>query len=316
MKLRTVLLGLAAAALAGSVVPAGAVDSVAIDSTQVQGSRVTVTGSAAFSTAETEVADDTFVTPLDPPEAAGPLGIDLRSASISPLADGSGLRFTWQMSSLPPSVPPEGVRYTWAFRIGDSRYQLQAKLTNLASITTTEAPMDHLLQVPVGTFFQLRGACEDNYRGTPTAGCYHLAFLGGNFDYTNGRVNVDMPWRTRDQLGRIVAGDFVPGVVLEEDLAAGMSIAASLQAFVSNTTVSQYIVGWETYASGGPVVSLGVGAAGSNPGSIAYDDEAVVEDGAFGGTARGFGGANDTVFARACDVSGCAYASATPPPTP
>jgi hypothetical protein len=130
-------------------------------------------------------------------------GIDLVDAKVLPLPDGSGLRFIWEVSNLPAQVPPEGVRYNWSFTAGGAQFQLQAKRTNLASVTTTEDPVGYVQQVSKGDFFQLRGACQTSYQGTPAAGCYHLAFLKGAFDVANKQVSIDVPYQTRDSIGRL-----------------------------------------------------------------------------------------------------------------
>ena len=47
-----------------------------------------------------------------------------------------------------------------------------------------------------------------------------------------------MPYETRDAIGRLVAPEFGPGVVIEENLTATMSIVAAFQAVVGNTSTS------------------------------------------------------------------------------
>lgn len=312
MSLRKLAGSAVALALAAAVTPAGAAPAVAIGTVTVEadGSAL-VTGTATFEPVTDAVSVGGVNTQFEEPEVAGAAGIDLRDALIQPLADGSGLRFIWQLASLPPTVAPEGVRYTWSFAIGQRQYQLQAKLTNLASSTTAEAPLDHAQQVQRGSFFQLRGACVTAYLGAPISGCYHLAFLTGAFDYANARVSIDLPYRTRDAIGRLVAEDFVHGVALIENLTAGMSIAASFQAVVSNATVSDYTNGWNAYYVG-PQVALAVGSATANPLALAYAEQATITGETFSGTVSGLGGTKTTVFARACNGTECSYASLTP----
>lgn len=214
---------------------------------------------------------------------------------------------------MPPEVPPEGVRYTWAFSVNGAQFQLQAKRLNLASITTAEDPVGHALQAAnQRDFFQLRGACTNEYQGAPIAGCFHLAFLDGQFDVDGNRVVIDLPYETRDNIGRIVAAEFTPGSVLLESRSAGMSIAGAFQAVVSNTTVSNFINNWEPYYTA-PVVDLAADRSSRNAAFVNYSTRAeLAADGTWIGTVSGFGGANDTVFARACHGAVCAFAKLTP----
>ncbi|MFP5224892.1 MAG: hypothetical protein ACLGH3_04965 [Actinomycetota bacterium] len=239
-----------------------------------------------------------------PPEVATALGVGLTGALIQRI-DG-GLRFIWQTDGLPPTVPPEGVRYTWAFAVGQQTFQLQAKLTNMASSTLAEEPVEHVIQArDQKQFFQLRGACETSYLGTPIAGCYHLAFLNGGFDYDKDQVFIDMPYQTRDRIGRIVAPDFKPGAVIAENQTAGMSIAASVQAFVSNTLTSGYINGWGVYRTA-PSVALATGSNPSQAPFALYSTPADFDGTNFSGAINGTTG-SEIVFARACDGATCAY---------
>lgn len=294
---------------------ASAAPSVSITSATTSFGVTTVTGTASFpqlTDPESLPGDPVRFDPSGgdlPPEAATPLGLGLTGASIQRI-DG-GLRFIWETDGLPPSVPPEGVRYTWAFAIEGRTYQLQAKLTNLLSSTTAEEPVEHALRAQsTKPFFQLRGSCEASYLGTPIAGCYHLAFLNGGFDYAGGRVFIDLPYQTRDRIGRIVAPNFVPGAVLFENLTAGMSIAASVQAFVSNTASSAYINGWGVYRTA-PEVALATGSnAGQAPFAL-YATPAAFDGTNFLGQINGTSG-GEFVFARACDGASCSYAVRAP----
>jgi hypothetical protein len=192
----------AIACVAGlAAMPAGAAPQLAITDAVRDGATATVSGTAAFAPITEAQSVQGLNTGFAEPAVAAAAGIDLTDAKIQPLADGSGLRFVWQLSSMPAQVPPEGVRYTWSFRIGGTQFQLQAKRTNLASITTAEDPVGHAKQATVGNYFQLRGACVANYEGTPTAGCYHLAFLKGGFDTAAKTVSMDLPFQTRDAIG-------------------------------------------------------------------------------------------------------------------
>lgn len=299
------------AAIGLSLSTAHAAPSIEVLSKSTLASMTTVTGTATFpdiTDPESVGGDAVRWDPSGgdlPPEAATALGLGLQDALIVPI-DG-GLRFVWQTDGLPANVPPEGVRYTWSFGIGASTYQLQAKLTNLASITTAEEPVEHVVQLRDGDgFFQLRGACEASYQGTPTAGCYHLAFLNGEFNYTTGAVSIDLPYETKDRIGRLVAPNFKPGATLNEILTANMSIAASVQAVVSNTTTSAYINGWRPYYTA-PRVDL---ATGSNPAITPnfFPTAATLTGNSFAGTISGTTG-TEVVFARGCLGASCSTAS-------
>jgi hypothetical protein len=236
-------------------------------------------------------------------------GINLTDAKIAPLANNAGLRFIWELSAMPAQVPPEVVRYTWSFKIGTNQYQLQAKRTNLASITTAEDPVNHIQQAAAQKeFFQLRGACVTSYEGLPTAGCYHLAFLNGSFDVAGKKVTMDLPYLAKDEIGRVVTPDFKPGTVIQENVTAGMSITGAFQAVVGSTATSDYTNGWSPYYAG-PQVALGVGAEGAAPETITYGPPATLSASGFSGTVNGLTAAKNTVFARACTGIECSYTS-------
>lgn len=293
-----------------AAVPAAAAPTVSITEAVRDGSRAHVTGTAAFA----PITEGQSVGGLNKDFAdvavADAAGINLVDAKILPLEDNSGLRFTWQLKSLPAQVPPEGVRYTWSFRVGETQFQLQAKRTNLASITTAEDPVGHAKQATIGEYFQLRGACVASYEGTPTSGCYHLAFLKGKFDTAAKTVSVDLPYNTRDAIGRLVAPQFRPGVIIEENLTAGMSIVAAFQAVIGNTSTSDYTNGWDPYYVG-PRVDLAVGSARSTPDQLDYATPASLSGGTFSGIVDGLTATATTVFARACNGTECQYAKLT-----
>ncbi len=295
------------AALAG---PAAANGQVTITEAARTGNTATVSGTVVFP----EVTGPQNVggtgTAFANPQVAQAAGIDVTSATITPI-DG-GLRFTIETAAMPQAVPPEVVRYLWSFHINGRSYQLQAKKTNLASTTTTEDPVSHVQQAAAQKdFFQLRGACVTSYQGTPVAGCYHLAWLNGSFDAAGGKVTMDMPFNTRDQIGRLVAEDFKPGAALVEFQNAGTSIAGCFQAVVGTAGTCDYINGWNTYYIGGQV-HLGVGTANTAPQDASYTVPATVTDGSFTGTIGGMSNLLSTVFVRACNGTTCVYGSVRP----
>ena len=288
---------------------ASAAPTVSISGVTVTGSTGEVTGTASFETITApQSVGGTNVNWANAAVADG-AGINMTDAKIVPLANNAGLRFIWELNALPAQILPEVVRYTWSFKIGTTQYQLQAKRTNLASITTAEDPVNHIQQAAAQKeFFQLRGACVTSYEGLPTSGCYHLAFLNGSFDITGKKVTMDLPYLTKDEIGRVVAPDFKPGVVIEENQTAGMSIAAAFQAVVGNTSTSDYTNGWTPYYTG-PQVSLGVAAAGSEPTTVTYGAPVTLSGSGFSGTVSGLTAAKNTVFARACNGTECTFTS-------
>lgn len=294
---------------------ASAAPTVGLSSATASGGSVTVTGTAAFpqiTQPQSVVGDNAIITQgaAGGSELGNMAGLRIVDAGISEI--NGGLRFTWFLQDIPDQgIPPEIVRYNWAFKIDGRLFQLQAKSTNVASVTTLEDPVGHAQQLQAQRpFFQLRGACVSNYLGTPSNGCYHLAFLNGNVNTTANTVSVDLPFNTKDSIGRLVAPEFVPGKTLvdnEGDSTAGMAIAASFQAVVSNTITSQYINGYDAWRIGGRV-ELGLGSFGQNPASVSYTTTATLDGGTFSETLANPAGAN-TVFARACNGTECAYAS-------
>lgn len=313
MRTRTVLAGGLAAILSLSALafhataPEGATDASATR----DGDTVTFHGFANTpDPGQSTVPGAFFLTPFQNADVADAIGIDLQDGLIEETEDGSGLRFTWQLGSdLPPEGVPEGVRYNWSFQAGDQTYQLQAKRSNLASVTTPEAPVDHVVEAAEGDWwFQLRGACTANYlvEQNPVAGCYHLGFFDGDVDTATGTVSMVLPYEAQDSIGRVVAGTFQRGTPISENQSAGMSITASAQAMVSNTASSAYINGWGTYYPG-TAVSVALGDAGGP--TSAYTQLDTPGDGSFAGS---LSGAGTHLWVKAC--SGYAVQGVDPEP--
>ena len=300
----------AAAAVLGGGAPAGAASSVAVTSTSVSGAVVTASGTAVLPDPTGPQDIGGSITGFANDQVGTPLGLSLRGAQIERLAD--GVRFIWRLAELPDEVPPEGIRYTWSFRVGDQTFQLQAKRTNLASITTTEDPQGHALQAASGgAWFQLRGACQTSYRGLPTSGCFHLAFLQGRFDTAANTVSVDLPFETRDSIGRLVAEDFVRGAVLQANETAGASVTAQGQAVVSTTAMGSFLNAWDPYWAGASV-SLGVGRPGLDPAGVPYAAAAeLAPDGTWTGSVPGASATNTVLYVRGCNgaLASCTYTS-------
>ena len=307
----------ALAAVVAMMLPgqASAAPTVSITGVTLNGSQGTVTGTAVFQAitgAQSVVTEESTFGGSAPGNSpvGDAIGLDIQNASITPIND--GLRFTWTMGSMPAQVPPEGVRYTWGFKIGPRLYQLQAKRTNLVSVSTTEDPVGTVQHHAANqNAFELRGACVAAYQGAPVNGCYHLAWLQGSFDVANKTVTIDLPFETRDAIGRLVAPDFKPGAVVVDnggENTAGMVISASAQAAVSNTSTAQFINGVAPYYIG-PQVTLGVAAANTAPETVTYTVPAGLNGDAFTGTVSGIAGTKNTVYARACNGTECSYSS-------
>lgn len=307
---------LAAALLMFPLTPASAEAQITISSATLAGDTVTVSGTAAFSeiTEPHSVVGDFAIKSAGAAggsEAGNMAGLGLVDATILPIED--GLRFTWVVNNMPEQgIPPEVVRYNWGFKIGDRLFQLQAKSSNMVNATTIEDPVGHVQHARSGKpFFQLRGACVTEYLGTPIQGCYHLAFLEGEVDPAAGTISVDLPFNTKDSIGRLVAPEFVEGEILTDnggEGTAGMSIAASFQAVVSNTITSQYINGYDSFYIG-EHLDVAVGRPGQNPAGLSYTPATRSGD-AFTATVPQGAPTNTVAYVRACEGTVCTYANA------
>ena len=267
-----------------------------VDEVTRTGDVVTAAGTAAFDglTPATSVGGSN--TAFAAPPVSGALGTDLTDALLETLPDGAGLRFTWKLASLPAQVPPEGVRYTWSFAVGTATYQLQAKRTNVGSLTVADDPAGHALATD--GFFQLRGNCVADTMGAPVANCPHLAFLEGAFNTAEGTVTMDVPFDTE------FAPAITSGAVIVENLTAGMSISAALQAGVSNTASSDFINGWKPYYAG-PQVALATSTATSNASSGSYVPAVLAEDGTWTGALDKRPATHSRLFVRSCEGTTC-----------
>ena len=134
--LRTTLLSVLVGLLTLAALPVGA-DGPSFDAVAptVDGDTVRVTGTATFAESAGPFEVGGSVTDFASTELGGAIGINLQSASVDVRDD--GVEFVWQLEEL-GEVPPEGVRYTWAFTAGGQSFQLQAKRSNLVSVTTAE----------------------------------------------------------------------------------------------------------------------------------------------------------------------------------
>ena len=294
-----------ALALASTLMPAVAEDVLTIDEAALTDDAATVSGTFNLDPITEAESVGGSSTRLADGVVGDAAGIDLVDARIQPLEDGSGLRFVWVVGDLPVQVPAEGITYRWAVAVEGNVYQLQATRTRLLSASAGEDPAGH------ADSFQLRGACTDDAgtdaRVTP-AGCYHLAFLEGEFDPAGSRVTVDWPFETEDAIGRPVAPDFTPGVALEPPERAEGSIAAAYRAPSRNPATTHSINDWNPYFVG-PRVDLTAGPDSAAPESLVYGTPATVTADTFFGRVGGLSASRGFVWARACNGATCVYAS-------
>ncbi|HYH27744.1 MAG TPA: plastocyanin/azurin family copper-binding protein [Actinomycetota bacterium] len=247
-------------------------------------------------------------------DLADDTGVDLLSAhAYQPDPNRGELIFEWKLTGLPASGSlPEAIRYTIPFKIGSNQYQIQAKLTNNASLTLVDDPAGHVANS--GKAFQLRGNCTTNWNGTGSANCPHISWLSGQFDAANKTVRVRVP------LG--ITPDFAPGkaLVRNDSSNAGLNlISASYQAVVTlaGTTGDEMTFGSDelesfSYAIPSKQVRLGIAPAGTDPASVAYTGSATVgQNGAFTGTLpiAGLAAGSYDVYAEACFAAKCAVRS-------
>ena len=264
------------------------------------GAVVTASGSAAFDGVSEVVSVGGTNTDFAAPPVSGGAGTDLVDAFIETLPEGAGLRFTWKLASLPAQVPPEGVRYTWSFLAGTDTFQLQAKRTNVGSLTVADDPAGHAGALAESGFFQLRGNCVADTMGAPVANCPHIAFLPGAFDTAAGTVSMDVPFDSE------AAPAITSGVAIAENQTAGMSISAAFQAGVSNTATSDFINGWKPFYTG-PQVALATGTATANPASGRYTPAALADDGTWAGSTDRVLASHKQLFVRSCEGAVCEF---------
>jgi hypothetical protein len=120
---------------------------------------------------------------------------------------------------------------------------------------------------------------------------------------------MDLPWSPKDRVGRTVAPDIAPGAVLQPLETAGMSIAASFQAVISNAPASDFINGWQPYYAGGNV-AIGTGTASAGPGGVKFAQVALGKDGSWAGKVEKVPALHNTLFVRSCEGVACTVTSA------
>ncbi|HYH27249.1 MAG TPA: hypothetical protein VEA19_00560, partial [Actinomycetota bacterium] len=113
---RMFLAALAAAALMVPAGSAGASATVDVTEATASGGTATVKGTVSFpaiTTPQSVVTPDIQVGgQFAAQQVSDAAGLNLTDAKILPI--NGGLRFIWQVNSMPAQVPPEGVRYNWA----------------------------------------------------------------------------------------------------------------------------------------------------------------------------------------------------------
>lgn len=262
------------------------------------------------------VAEDPVGDAPGAPEAGETTGVDLIGATLSvPDPANPELLVRWKLTGLPPSGGiPEGTRYSLPFKIGTKEFQVQAKFSNLSSITVTDDPQGHVSHV--GGSFQLRGNCTTSWNGSGVAYCYHLMWLTGGFDTTTDTVFALVP------LGSSAAPDIRSGAMLERNTSTNANLNMVIAGYQAVLALSPQtndespfgITEEETYAF--PVakkeVALGVAPTGTDPAAVDFSTPATLgaNDG-FSGTVStaGFAAGTYDVFARACFGTNCGIRS-------
>lgn len=278
-------------------------------SATVAGTSVSASGAATFGgQAPQTIAEDIAGDGPVNPEVSRDTGVDLTGArAYQPDPEDPTLVFEWKVTNLPASgTYAEAVRYFWPFQIatpdGPKSYFLQAKLSNLSSVTTVDDPAGHVTNA--GRSFQLRGNCVDDWMGTGIANCPHIGWLDGEFDTATNTVRMELP------LGSELAPEVVPGAKLEALNFAGGTIAVAYQAVVSNATTTDFAEWFEDdpYNVPSKRVSLGVAPAGTPPNQVDFSTEGTLsDDGSFLGNVdiSGLEPGSYELFARACFGSNC-----------
>jgi hypothetical protein len=272
------------------------------------GSQVTVSGSATFrGESPVLIAEDAAGdAPIDQGLAAR-TGVDLLGAYIfQPDPATPELVFEMRLTGLPQSGSlPEVIRYGFPFTAGTSNFQIQAKFSNLGSLTVPDDPQGHA-EHAAGTSFQLRGNCG-LFQGVVN-NCAHLGWLTGEFDVADAAVRVRLP------IGSSLAPTVVPGAVLDRNPASfSGNPVASYQAVVSNDS-TQDAANWEegvTYRVPARTVTFGIVPAGS-PAQFTQAGT-VSGDGSLQGTlsTAGLAAGSYDVWAKACFGTNCGTSSTT-----
>ncbi|HYH27248.1 MAG TPA: hypothetical protein VEA19_00555 [Actinomycetota bacterium] len=284
-------------------------------SASVSGGEVSISGTAAFGgQAPVTVTEDPTGDAPVAPELGSTTGVDLVAARMYvPNPASPNLVVEWEVTNLPDTgAIPEGTRYSLAFKVGTKEFQVQAKFSNLASVTTLDDPPGHVTNASKA--FQIRGNCTTDYQGTGVAACPHLGWLTGEWDTAENVVRVQVP------LGSSFAPDIKGGAALERNTSSNANlnaVIAGYQAFLalSPQTNDEAIFGpeeEETYAFVVPEkkVSFAIVPAGTPEANVVFGAPATTGD-SFSGTlsTAGLAPGSYDVYAKACFASNCATAS-------
>lgn len=293
------------------VVPPGSLSTaVGSLSASAAGTEVSVSGSATFrGEAPVSVSQDPAGDGPVVPGLADETGVDLVAAkAYQPDPASPVLFFEWHLTGLPAHGSlPDAVRYTLPFRIGTRSFQLQAKLTDLASPGTAGNPSDHASRS--GNAFELRADCTAV--GPAVGTCSHIAWLNGSFDSLHDLVRVKVP------LG--AAPEIVPGAELARNEAAAsdlVRIQAGYQA-VAATAADEADWGGQdagfTYRVPTRQVLLGIAPPGTPQAAVPFETPATVgaDGSSFSGSVSAPGPGSWDVWVKACFGTNCGQKKVT-----
>ena len=297
------------------VVPPGSVPTtVDFVNASPSGNQISVAGGATFQgEAPVTVSEDPSGDGPVAPDLADDTGVDLvRATAYRPNPASSSLFFEWHLTGLPDTGSiNEAVRYTLPFKIGTAQFQLQAKLSNLTSVTVADDPQGHATRL--NNAFQLRGNCTANWPQPPVplGNCPHLAWLGGSFDSESNVVRIKVPIGVRPE--------FAPGAVLQRNTNTNTSlvrIQATYQAVASSGTTTGDEAEWGTddatftYRIPGKTVMLGIAPAGTPESGVSFGTAATLDIyDYFSGSVTAPGPGSWDVWTKACFGTNCAARS-------
>lgn len=256
------------------------------------GGVVTVSGTATPGSGIGAESIEGFLTSFAEANVGNAGGINLQDAFIEQTDE--GLVFTWKVESLAAPAAPEVVRYTWSFAVGEATFQLQAKSTNVASVTLADDPAGHVTHA--GSSFQVRGNCVAEYMGTPVSNCPHIGWTDGAFNTADGTITMTIPFDFDERIQ--------PGAVILENQTASASVAANYQAVASNNTTGSYINDWKQPYSVGLVVWGVAFPSDADPTKVKGGKPLTLNaDGTFSGEIEVED--DETAFVRACTGFTC-----------
>lgn len=239
----------------------------------VSGGTLEVSGRALFrGEAPVIVGEDPEGDPPFHPELAR-FGLDATGLAIrQPNPLDPTLEFSIPLAELNFQPLPEAIRYLWQFSVGGEEFWIQAKTSDVSTVTAfSDDPQGSLTHIPGS--FRLRGNCGEVGL---VATCVHLAWLDGVFDTGRNEVRINLP------LDLFAAPEITRGASIDPE--DGMT--ASIQAVVSSDATSDTVFQDIAYEIGGKTVRVGIVPAGSPP---AFTTDATV--------------AFDNTFSASLDVS-------------